>query len=135
MDRMAFYEHIRAYREQLEITQMEAAKSLGIDHSVLSKYERGDLAIPIDLLMKFVEVYAIPQDLFFNMLKDIPFKSKNPGLEARESRTRYIESFQEEYVSQVVHLKEYRDFTMQVVSTSTDDKERKRFITNIMKKD
>ncbi|WP_342600159.1 helix-turn-helix transcriptional regulator [Psychrobacillus sp. FSL H8-0483] len=132
---MAFYEHIRAYREQLEITQMEAAKSLGIDHSVLSKYERGDLAIPIDLLMKFVEVYAIPQDLFFNMLKDIPFKSKNPGLEARESRTRYIESFQEEYVSQVVHLKEYRDFTMQVVSTSTDDKERKRFITNIMKKD
>ncbi|MEK4484630.1 helix-turn-helix domain-containing protein [Psychrobacillus sp. FSL H8-0484] len=132
---MAFYEHIRAYREQLEITQMEAAKSLGIDHSVLSKYERGDLAIPIDLLMKFVEVYAIPQDLFFNMLKDIPFKSKNPGLEARESRTRYIESFQEEYVSQVIHLKEYRDFTMQVVSTSTDDKERKRFITNNMKKD
>lgn len=132
---MAFYEHIRAYREQLEITQMEAAKSLGIDHSVLSKYERGDLGIPIDLLMRFMEVYAIPQDLFFNMLKDIPFKSKNPGLEARENRARYIESFQEEYVSQVIHLKEYRDFTMQVVSASTDDKERKRFITNKMKKD
>lgn len=131
---VTFYQHIRSYREQLEITQIEAAKSLGIDHSVLSKYEKGDLAIPIDLLMKFMEVYAIPEDIFFNMLKDKPYKSKYPGLVARESRARYIDRFQEEYVSQIVHLKEFRAFIMQIVAVSKEDKERKRFIVNIMKK-
>lgn len=127
---MAFYEHIRAYRELLEITQIEAAKSLGIDHSVLSKYELGDLAIPIDLLMKLKTVYGIPQNEFLEMLKDTRHKSTNPGLEARESRERYIESFQEEYVSQIIHLKEFRDYVMQIISVSPDDKDRKRFILN-----
>lgn len=128
---MAFYEHIRAYREQLDITQIEAAKRMGIDHSALSKYEKGDLAIPINLLMKIQEVYAIPENEFFRMLKDQPSKSKNPGLEARESRARYLGSFYEENIAPLEHLKEFRDLVMDIKSFSTDDKELKRYIKKI----
>ena len=128
---MAFYEHIRAYREQLDITQTEAAKRLGIDHSALSKYEKGDLAIPISLLMKIQEVYAIPQDEFFRMLKDQPTKSKNPGLEARESRARYLGSFYEENIAPLEHLKEFRELMINIRSFSNDDKELKKYIKNL----
>lgn len=128
---MAFYEHIRAYREQLDITQMEAAKRMGIDHSALSKYEKGDLAIPISLLRTIQEVYAIPKDEFFHMLMDKPSKSKNPGLEARESRARYLESFYEENITPLQHLKEFRELVMDIKSHSNDDKELKRYIKKI----
>ncbi|MEK4244431.1 MULTISPECIES: helix-turn-helix domain-containing protein [unclassified Psychrobacillus] len=132
---MAFYEHLRAYREQLDITQMEAARRIGIDHSVLSKYEKGDLAIPIDLLMKIKEVYAISNDDFLNMLEDKPSKSKNPGLEARESRSKYIEAFQEEYVTPLASYKEFRLLVMDIKSVSKEEKELKRYIKGLLKKD
>lgn len=132
---MAFYEHIREYREQLDITQMEAAKRLDIDHSVLSKYERGDLAIPINLLKKFREVYGIPRDEFLDMLEDKRLKRKDPGLEARESRTRYIETFQEEIISQLIDLKEFRQLMMDIISISPNNKERRQYIREITKKD
>lgn len=127
---MAFYERIREYREQLEITQIEASRRLGIDHSVLSKYERGDLSIPIELLHTFIIEYGIPEKEFLEMLIGIRSKRKNPGLEARESRERYLESFQDEYVSQLIPLKEFRELVMDVVTVSTDEKERRRLLQN-----
>ena len=126
---MAFYERIREYREQLEITQIEASRRLGIDHSVLSKYERGDLSIPIELLSKFLVEYGIPEKDFLDMLLGTKFKRKNPGLEARESRERYLESFQDEYISQLIPIKEFRELVMDVVTIS-DEKERRRFLQN-----
>ncbi len=128
---MDFHEHIRAYREQLEITQVEASKRLGIDHSVLSKYERGDLSIPINLLPKFAQVYSIPTDVFTNMILDKPLKSKNPGLEARESRARYIKNFEEDVISQLIHLKEFRDLSLHILGKASTDQERKRLIKNL----
>jgi len=132
---MAFWEHLRAYREKLDITQMEAARILGIDHSALSKYEKGDLGISIELLTKIKDKYKIPDDQFLYMLQDKRYKSENPILEARESKTRYIENFQEEYVNEVIHLKEYRDFTMDIVNCAESDKERRKYILNRLKKD
>ena len=126
---MAFFERIREYREQLEITQIEASKRLGIDHSVLSKYERGDLSIPIELLSKFIEVYRIPEKEFLEMIIGTRLKSKNPGLEARESRERYLESFLEEYVSALIPLKEFRELVIDVATVS-DEKERRRLLQN-----
>ncbi|MFJ7970137.1 helix-turn-helix domain-containing protein [Psychrobacillus sp. NPDC096389] len=130
---MAFFERIREYREQLEITQIEASRRLGIDHSVLSKYERGDLSIPIELLHKFIIEYGIPEKDFLEMLVGTKSKRKNPGLEARESRERYLESFQEEYVSPLMPLKEFRELMMDIVTVSTDEKERRRFLQKIRK--
>lgn len=132
---MIFGEHLRAYREKLDITQMEAAKILGIDHSALSKYEKGDLNISIELLAKIKEKYKIPDDQFLFMLQDKRYKSEDPILEARESKARYIETFQDEYVNEVIHLKEYRDFTMDIVKFAKSDKERRKYILNRLKKD
>ena len=131
---MAFGEQLRAYREKLDITQMEAAKILGIDHSALSKYEKGDLGISIELLMKIKDKYNIPDDQFLYMLQDKRYKSKDPILEAKESKTRYIETFQEEYVKEIIHLKEYRDFTMDIVNFAKNDKDRRKYILNRLNK-
>ncbi|MCK1995742.1 helix-turn-helix domain-containing protein [Psychrobacillus psychrodurans] len=132
---MAFGEQLRAYREKLDITQMEAAKILGIDHSALSKYEKGDLGISIELLMKIKDKYNIPDDQFLYMLQDKRYKSNDPILEAKESKTRYIETFQEEYVKEIIHLKEYRDFTMDIVNFAKNDKDRRKYILNRLNKD
>ncbi|MEK3952486.1 MULTISPECIES: helix-turn-helix domain-containing protein [Psychrobacillus] len=132
---MAFWEHLRAYREKLDITQTEAAKVLGIDHSALSKYEKGSLGISIELLTKIKEKYKIPDEQFLYMLQDKRYKSENPILEARESKARYIETFQDEYVDKVIHLKEYRDLTMDIVNFADNDKDRRNYILNRWKKD
>ena len=129
---MPFYESIREYREQLEITQMEAADQLGIDHSVLSKYELGRLAIPIDLLPTFRKVYAIPKDRFIDMIEDTRNKSSNPGLEARENRGRYAMGFQDEYITDLINIKEVRQFF--VYLHSLDTKAVKTIISEVMKK-
>lgn len=132
---MAIGDHLREYREKLDITQIEAAKLLGIDHSSLSKYEKGDLGISIELLSKIKEKYMIPDDQFLSMLQDKRYKSEDPIIEARESKVRYIETFQDEYVNEVIHLKEYRDFTMDIVNFAATDKERRKYIINRLKKD
>lgn len=132
---VTFGEHLRAYREKLDITQMEAAKILGIDHSALSKYEKGDLGISIELLASIKEKYKIPDDQFLYMLQDKRYKSEDLILEARESKARYIETFQDEYVNEVIHLKEFRDFTMDIVNFAKSDKERRKYILNRLKKD
>lgn len=132
---MAIGDHLREYREKLDITQIEAAKLLGIDHSALSKYEKGDLGISIELLLKIKEKYKIPDDQFLFMLQDKRYKSEDSIIEARESKARYIETFQDEYVNEVIHLKEYRDFTMDIVNFAETDKERRKYIINRLKKD
>lgn len=129
---MPFYESIREYREQLEITQMEAAEQLGIDHSVLSKYELGRLAIPIDLLPAFRKVYAIPKDRFIDMIEDTRNKSSNPGLEARENRGRYAMGFQEKYITELIDMKEVRQAF--VYLHSLDKKTIKTIMNEIMSK-
>lgn len=132
---LAFWEHLRDYREKLDITQTEAAKVLGIDHSALSKYEKGSLGISIELLTKIKEKYKIPDEQFLYMLQDKRYKSENPILEARESKARYIETFHDEYVDKVIHLKEYRDLTIDIVNFSDNDKDRRNYILNRWKKD
>ncbi|TQR21192.1 helix-turn-helix domain-containing protein [Psychrobacillus vulpis] len=129
---MPFYEHIRAYREQLEITQIEAANRLGIDHSVLSKYELGKLAIPLDLLPEIRRVYAIPKDIFIGMLEDKRIRSKNPGAEAKKSRSQYAGEFQSEYLSNMIELKEFRNFISYL--SSLDEKTMKKLLVNATKR-
>lgn len=128
---MPFNEYIREYREQLEITQIEAAERLGIDHSVLSKYELGKLAIPLQLLPTLRRVYAIPKEKFVDMIEDKRNKSKNPGLEARENRARYSLALQNELIPHVIDSKEYHDFM--IFLKSIDEKEAKKLLTDIVK--
>ena len=103
--------------------------------TALSKYEKGSLGISIELLTKIKEKYKIPDEQFLYMLQDKRYKSENPILEARESKARYIETFQDEYVDKVIHLKEYRDLTMDIVNYADNDKDRRNYILNRWKKD
>ena len=94
---MPFYEHLREYREQqLNISQKEVASRLNIDHSSLSKYERGERAIPIDLLPDFKRVLNISDKDFLNMVLNKPYKSENPGPQAQEVQKQYIYGFYDE---------------------------------------
>ncbi|WP_391207544.1 helix-turn-helix domain-containing protein [Psychrobacillus sp. L4] len=120
---MPFNEHIREYREQLDITQIEAADRLGIDHSALSKYELGKLEIPIQLLPKLRSVYAIPRDMFMDMLEDTRQKSSNPGLEARENKSRYITAFQNVLKLELYDSKEFRNLLSRLNSLEKKDAE------------
>lgn len=128
---MPFHEHIREYREQLEITQIEAAERLGIDHSVLSKYELGKLAIPLDLLPDIRRVYAIPKEKFIDMLEDKLGKSRNPGLEARENKIRYAAALQNEYMPFIMNSKEFRLFMSKL--NALDKKDAKKLLTEAIK--
>jgi transcriptional regulator with XRE-family HTH domain len=106
----------------LEIIQIKAARRLGIDHSVLSKYELGKLGIPLDISPAFRKVYAIPKDKFVDMLEDTRNKRKHPDTEAKENRKRFATDFQNEYIPYIVDSKEFRYLN------SLDEKTVKNFI-------
>ena len=43
---------VRRWRKEKGLTQLEAAKLLGVHHSTLSKYESNDRNVPFDILDK-----------------------------------------------------------------------------------
>jgi transcriptional regulator with XRE-family HTH domain len=54
--------HLRGF----EVTQDEFAKKLGISQSQLSKYERGIVAPPADVLMRIKEEFRVSIDWLLN---------------------------------------------------------------------
>lgn len=57
-------EYIRTRRKQKNITQEELAKRIGTGHSVISKYENGQIDPSIEVLYKIADALEIPRDLF-----------------------------------------------------------------------
>lgn len=56
------YARIRALREDNDLKQRELGEILSCSQRVYSNYERGDLDIPTDILIKLADYYNISVD-------------------------------------------------------------------------
>lgn len=53
---------IRDLREDHDFTQQELANMLGCSQATYSRYETGDLNVPIDILIKLAQFYSVSID-------------------------------------------------------------------------
>lgn len=63
-------ERIRALREDKDMTQMEFAKFLNIDQRTYSRYEREEVTIPIDALIKLASFYETSTDYLLGLTNE-----------------------------------------------------------------
>ncbi len=56
------YRRIRDLREDRDLTQTEMGKILNCSQRVYSNYERGDIDIPTQILMKLADYYDVSVD-------------------------------------------------------------------------
>lgn len=60
------YQRIRNLREDADMTQTEIAKILNCSQRVYSNYERGDLDIPTEILIKLANFHNVSVDYILN---------------------------------------------------------------------
>ena len=56
------YQHIRDLREDNDLTQKVVAQYLSVRPNTYSRYETGDINIPIDMLIKLADYYNTSVD-------------------------------------------------------------------------
>lgn len=56
------YKHIRDLREDHDLTQREMGEILSCSQRVYSNYERGELDIPTEILIKLADYYGVSTD-------------------------------------------------------------------------
>lgn len=56
------YPRIRGLREDRDLTQTELSKILFCSQRVYSNYERGDIDIPTDILIRLADFYDVSVD-------------------------------------------------------------------------
>ena len=59
---MPYYKRIRDLREDRDLTQTDMGKVLSCSQRVYSNYERGDLDIPTEILIKLSKHYNVSVD-------------------------------------------------------------------------
>lgn len=70
------YERIRALREDKDLTQTQMGKILSCSQRVYSNYERGELDIPTDILIKLADFHNVSVDYLLNRTEDPAFHKK-----------------------------------------------------------
>lgn len=60
------YRRIRDLREDCDLTQREMGEILNCSQRVYSNYERGDLDIPTEILIKLADFYDVSVDYILN---------------------------------------------------------------------
>lgn len=60
------YERLRILRKNHNLTQSKLADILSCSQRVYSNYERGDLDIPTDLLIKLADYYKVSIDFILD---------------------------------------------------------------------
>ena len=60
------YQRIRDLREDEDLTQKQMGQILSCSQRVYSNYERGDLDIPTDILIKLADFYKVSVDYILN---------------------------------------------------------------------
>ena len=55
-------ERLRDLREDKDLTQQEIADMLGCSQTTYSRYETGDLNVPVDILKKLAKFYKVSID-------------------------------------------------------------------------
>lgn len=69
------YQRIRNLREDSDLKQRELAEILGCSQRVYSNYERGDLDIPTEVLIKLAQHYGVSVDYILGLTDNkIPYK-------------------------------------------------------------
>ena len=60
------YQRIRDLREDKDLTQKQMGQILSCSQRVYSNYERGDLDIPKEILIKLADYYEVSVDYILN---------------------------------------------------------------------
>lgn len=60
------YQRIRELREDHDLTQVQMGKILTCSQRVYSNYERGELDIPTEILIKLADFYEVSVDYLLN---------------------------------------------------------------------
>lgn len=60
------YQRIRELREDHDLTQVQMGKILSCSQLVYSNYERGELDIPTEILIKLADFYEVSVDYLLN---------------------------------------------------------------------
>lgn len=60
------YKRIRDLREDKDLTQTEMGKILSCSQRVYSNYERGELDIPTEILIKLADFHNVSTDYLLN---------------------------------------------------------------------
>lgn len=60
------YQRIRELREDHDLTQVQMGKILSSSQRVYSNYERGELDIPTEILIKLADFYEVSVDYLLN---------------------------------------------------------------------
>lgn len=60
------YQRIRDLREDKDLTQKQMGEILSCSQRVYSNYERGDLDIPTDILLKLADFHNVSVDYILN---------------------------------------------------------------------
>ena len=59
---MAYYRRIRDLREDRDLKQREMAELLSCSQRIYSNYERGDVDIPTQILIRLADFYNVSTD-------------------------------------------------------------------------
>lgn len=65
------YQRIRELREDHDLTQVQMGKILSCSQRVYSNYERGELDIPTEILIKLADFYEVSVDYLLNRTKQM----------------------------------------------------------------
>ena len=64
------YEHLRALREDRDLSQKQLAKLLQVHQTTYSDYERGNINIPVDALIQLADFYKTIIDYLVDYTDD-----------------------------------------------------------------
>lgn len=65
-DEIMLYKRIRELREDKDMTQQQMGEFLSCSQRVYSNYERGELDIPTEILIKLAEFHNVSVDYILN---------------------------------------------------------------------
>ena len=63
---MPHYKRIRDLREDRDLTQVKMGEILSCSQRVYSNYERGDIDIPTEVLVKLADFYGVSVDFLLD---------------------------------------------------------------------
>ena len=64
------YEHLRALREDSDLSQKQLAELLQVHQTTYSDYERGNINIPVDALIQLADFYKTSIDYLVDYTDD-----------------------------------------------------------------
>jgi len=63
-------DRLRDLREDFDLTQTELAKILGCSQTTYSRYETGDLNVPVDILKRLAGFYKVSIDYIIGLTNE-----------------------------------------------------------------